>query len=121
MNRNQPGVRGLTKTEPVGEQLVDGSKSCYVLRLYIAGLTARSTLAVERIRAICERYLTGRYELTVVDLYLHPEEARLAQVVVVPTLVKQDPSPKRIFIGDMTDEKRILLGLNIAPATDSCI
>jgi circadian clock protein KaiB len=84
------------------------------LRLYIAGLTPRSTLAVERIRAICERYLAGRYELVVVDLYLHPEEARRAQVVVVPTLVKETPTPMRLFIGDMSDEKRILLGLNIA-------
>ena len=114
MNRNQPGVRGLTKTEPIGERLVNGSKECYVLRLYIAGLSPRSTLAVERIRAICERYLTGRYELTVVDLYLHPEEARLAQVIVIPTLVKEGPVPVRLFIGDMTDEKKILLGLNIA-------
>ena len=63
----------------------------YVLRLYIAGLTARSTLAVERIRAICERHLVGRYDLTVVDLYLCPDEARAAQIVVAPTLVKQTP------------------------------
>jgi circadian clock protein KaiB len=114
LNRNQPRVRGLTKTEPIGERLVSGSKVRYVLRLYIAGLSPRSTLAVERIRAICERYLAGRYELTVVDLYLQPEEARRAQVVVVPTLIKQTPAPMRLFIGDMTDEKRILLGLNIA-------
>ena len=90
------------------------SNERYVLRLYIAGLTHRSTLAVERIRAICERYLAGRYELTVIDLYLQPEAARQAQIIVVPTLVKQSPSPVRLFIGDMADEKRILLGLNIA-------
>jgi circadian clock protein KaiB len=84
------------------------------LRLYIAGLTPRSTLAVERIRAVCERYLPGRYELTVIDLYLHPEAARQAQIVVVPTLVKQSPLPVRLFIGDMADETKILLGLNIA-------
>ena len=86
----------------------------YILRLYIAGLTHRSTLAVERIRALCDRHLAGRYELTVIDLYLQPEEARQAQIIVVPTLVKQMPSPRRLFIGDMADEKRILQGLNIA-------
>jgi len=86
----------------------------YILCLYIAGLTPRSTLAVERIRAICERYLAGRYELTVIDLYFQPEAARQAQIVVVPTLIKQCPSPVRLFIGDMADEKRILQGLNIA-------
>ncbi len=86
----------------------------YVLRLYVAGLTPRSTRAIERIRALCERCLAGRFDLTIIDLYLQPEAARPAQVVVLPTLVKQAPSPKRLFIGDMTDEKKILLGLNIA-------
>lgn len=94
--------------------MVNRSNECYVLRLFIAGLTPRSTLAVERIRSICDRYLAGRYELTVVDLYLQPEAARQSQIVVAPTLVKQLPSPVRMFIGDMTDEKKILLGLNIA-------
>jgi circadian clock protein KaiB len=96
------------------ERVTNRSKECYILCLYIAGLTPRSTLAVERIRAICERYLAGRYELTIVDLYLQPEAARQAQIIVAPTLVKKLPSPMRLFIGDMTDEKRILEGLNIA-------
>jgi circadian clock protein KaiB len=102
-----------TKTEVFEERVANRSKERYVLCLYIAGLTPRSTLAVERIRAICDRYLAGRHELTVIDLYLQPELARQAQVVVAPTLVKQMPSPMRLFIGDMTDEKRILKGLNI--------
>ena len=93
--------------------LSDRSTETYVLRLYIAGLTPRSTLAVERIRSICNRFLEGRYELTVIDLFLQPELARQAQVVVAPTLVKQSPSPRRLFVGDMSDEKKILLGLNI--------
>lgn len=93
----------------------DRANECYTLRLYIAGLTPRSTLAVDRIRTICDRYLSGRYDLTVIDLYLHPEAARQAQIVVVPTLVKQTPAPMRLFVGDMTDEKRILRGLNITP------
>ena len=94
--------------------MVDLANERYVLRLYVAGLTPRSTLAVERIRAICDRHLAGRHELTIIDLYLRPDEARKAQIVVAPTLVKQTPGPVRLFIGDMTDEKRILAGLNIA-------
>jgi len=104
-----------TTTEAFEERVSNRPKERYVLCLYIAGLTPRSTLAVERIRAICDRYLAGHYQLTVIDLYLQPELARQAQVVVAPTLVKQMPSPMRLFIGDMTDEKRILQGLNIAP------
>ena len=84
-----------------------------MLRLYIAGLSPRSTLAVERIQRICDLYLMGRYELTVVDLFVNPEMARQAQIVVAPTLIKQSPSPMRLFIGDLSDEKKIFLGLNI--------
>lgn len=95
----------------------------YVLRLYVAGMTPRSTLAVERVQSICESHLAGRYELTVIDLFLQPEEARRAQIVVAPTLVKQAPSPKRLFVGDMADKKTILLGLDIVseplPATEN--
>jgi circadian clock protein KaiB len=105
---NEPRTGEQTTTEAFAEQTRNRSRERYVLRLYFAGLT------VERIQAICERHLAGRYELTIVDLYLQPEEARRAQVVVAPTLVKQSPVPRRLFIGDMTDEKRILAGLNIA-------
>ena len=113
MKRNETRIEGQATAGAFEEHVENRSNEHYVLRLYIAGLSPRSTLAVERIRAICERYLAGHYELTVIDLYLQPAEARRAQVVVVPTLVKETPSPLRLFIGDMTDEKKILRGLNI--------
>jgi len=103
-----------TAVETFEERMAKHSKERYVLSLYVAGLTSRSTSAVERIRAVCERYLAGRYTLTIIDLYMQPELARLAQVVVAPTLIKQSPTPVRLFIGDMADEKKILKGLNIA-------
>ncbi len=114
MKDNKPSTGGQTLTQAFEQRLASGDKERYILCLYIAGLTPRSTLAVERIRAICERHLAGRYELTIVDLYLQPEAARQAQVVVAPTLVKNSPTPVRLFIGDMADEKKILAGLNIA-------
>jgi circadian clock protein KaiB len=111
---NEPLIQGQITTEAFNERVTHHSNECYVLCLYVAGLTPRSTLAIERVRAICNGYLAGRYELTVIDLYLRPEAARQGQIIVVPTLVKQVPSPMRMFIGDMTDEKKILQGLNIA-------
>jgi circadian clock protein KaiB len=112
MKHNERNAKQKTATEMFEQLAADQSNERYVLRLFVAGLTPRSTLAVERIRAICERYLTGRYLLTVIDIYLQPEAARLAQVVVAPTLIKEIPSPTRLLIGDMTDEKMILRGLN---------
>lgn len=118
MKGNGTRTQGQTPVEELrgkafADRDVNRSKEHYALRLYVAGLTPRSTLAVERIRTICEHYLAGRYELTIIDLYLQPEAARQAQVVVLPTLVKQCPTPVRLFIGDMADENKILAGLNI--------
>jgi len=76
---NELRTKRQTTTEAFEERVANHSKERYVLCLYIAGLTPRSTLAVDRIRAICERYLVGRYELTIIDLYLQPEMARQAQ------------------------------------------
>jgi circadian clock protein KaiB len=89
----------------------------YVLRLYIAGTTPRSTRAVANIKDICEHNLNGRYDLQVIDIYQKPALARGEQIVAAPTLVKQLPQPLRRFIGDLSDTERILVGMDLAPAT----
>jgi circadian clock protein KaiB len=85
----------------------------YVLRLYIAGLTPRSTLAIQNIRKICEEHLEGRYELEVVDIYQQPTLAEGEQIIAAPTLIKKLPLPLRRFIGDMSNTERILVGLDL--------
>lgn len=85
----------------------------YVLRLYITGSTPRSTRAVENLRRICERHLAERYEIEIVDIYADPEAARAGQVIAAPTLVRVEPEPLRRIIGDLADEDRVLLGLEL--------
>lgn len=85
----------------------------YVLRLYITGMTPRSTRAVANIRKICEEHLHGRYDLEVVDVYQKPTLAAGEQIIAAPTLIKQLPLPLRRFIGDMSNTERILLGLDL--------
>jgi circadian clock protein KaiB len=87
----------------------------YLLRLYVTGTTPRSARAIQNIRAICEKKLHGRYDLEVVDIYQHPELAKPEAVVVTPTLVKTLPLPVRKLIGDLSDEQRVLIGLDILP------
>jgi circadian clock protein KaiB len=87
----------------------------YLLRLYVTGTTPRSARAIQNIRAICEEKLNGRYDLEVVDIYQHPEQAKPAQIVVTPTLVKKLPLPVRKLIGDLSDEARVLVGLDLVP------
>jgi circadian clock protein KaiB len=88
-------------------------KQKYVLRLYVSGLTPRSTRAIANIRKICEENLKGRYELEIIDIFQQPEAARSSQIIAAPTLIKKLPLPLRKFIGDLSDTERILVGLEI--------
>jgi circadian clock protein KaiB len=91
-----------------------------VLRLYVTGNTMRSTRAVENARRLFETHASGRFELEVIDIYLHPEAAVAAQIIAAPTLVKLYPEPLRRVIGDLSDSSKVLavLGLTgLGPAT----
>ena len=85
----------------------------YVLRLYVTGMTQRSTEAFATIKALCEERLQGCYELEVIDIYQHPQLAIDEQIIAVPTLVKKLPSPLRRLVGDLSNEERVLLGLDL--------
>jgi circadian clock protein KaiB len=88
----------------------------YVLRLYVAGVTPRSTEAIQRVTAFCEEHLNGRYELEIIDIYQKPALVRGEQIIAVPTLIKRLPLPLRRLIGDMQNEERMLFGLDLKPA-----
>ena len=85
----------------------------YVFRLYVAGNTMRSTQAVTNVRRICEQYLAGFYELEVIDVYQSPGATKEADIIALPTLIKELPLPPKRFIGDMSDEERIVVGLKL--------
>lgn len=89
------------------------SQEKYILRLYIAGMNARSIQAVENIKAICEQYLPGRYQLEVIDVYQQPIFAKDGQIVAAPTLVKELPLPLRKLVGSMSDTERVLVGMDL--------
>ena len=85
----------------------------YILRLYITGLTARSSRAVNNLRAICDEHLDGRYDLEVIDIYQQPALTRGEQIIAAPTLIKKLPLPMRRIIGDMSNREGVLLGLDL--------
>jgi circadian clock protein KaiB len=87
----------------------------YDLVLFISGASERSRLALANIKAIVNEHLNGRYRLSVVDLYQQPERAREHEIIAVPTLVKRLPQPLRRMIGDLSDEDRVMVGLDIVP------
>jgi circadian clock protein KaiB len=85
------------------------------LKLYVAGQTPRSLAAFANLKRICETHLEGKYEIEVVDLLMSPALAKQDQIVAIPSLVRQLPPPVKKIIGDLADEERVLLGLEIVP------
>ncbi len=85
------------------------------LRLYIAGNTPKSQLALSNLKKYCEEHLKGKYVIEVIDLRVQPQLAEGDQILAVPTLVKKVPEPIRKIIGDLSNEEKVLVGLNIRP------
>jgi circadian clock protein KaiB len=103
------------RSRPARAAAPDGAPRKFLLRLYVTGTTPRSALAIENIKSICEEHLKGRYELEVVDVYQRPTLAAEEQIIATPTLIKVLPAPLRRLIGDLTDEERVLMGLDLKP------
>jgi circadian clock protein KaiB len=84
----------------------------YILRLYVTGSSGRSLRAIHNLKKICEEHLPD-YDLEVIDIYKNPVAAREEQIIAAPTLIKRLPSPLRRFVGDLSDTKKILIGLDV--------
>ncbi|WP_165251250.1 circadian clock KaiB family protein [Paludisphaera soli] len=85
------------------------------LRLYVAGRTPRCLVAIANLKKICEEHLCGRYWIEVIDLATSPQLAKAHEIVAIPTLVRTAPLPKRKVIGDLSDVRRVLAGLEVEP------
>jgi circadian clock protein KaiB len=88
----------------------------YALRLYVTGQTPRSLASIENLRRLCQKYLKGRFDLEVVDIYQQPALAAEGQIIAAPTVIKLMPPPLRRLVGDFSDAERVVLGLDIETA-----
>lgn len=95
------------------EELNEENK--YELRLYVAGNTPKSATALFNLKKYCEEHLKGQYKIEVIDLLVQPQLAEGDQIFAIPTLVRKVPEPIRKIIGDLSDEEKVLVGLNIRP------
>jgi circadian clock protein KaiB len=110
------GSAGKRKPRSTGEMERTGShahQAKYVLRLYINGSTLKSTLAAKNIKQVCEQHLNGGYDLEIIDICKQANLARDEQIVAVPTLIKRLPRPLRRLIGDLSDQDKVLFGLDL--------
>ena len=90
-------------------------KQTWELRLYVAGNTPKSLTALQNLRRYCETHLPGQYQIEVIDLLVQPQLAEGDQIFAIPTLVRKVPEPIRKIIGDLSNEEKVLVGLNIRP------
>ena len=85
------------------------------LRLYVTGRSPNSVRAIENLQLACEQYLAGQYHIEIVDLLENPRLAAEDQILAVPTVVRRFPSPIRKLVGDLSDNDRLLIGLQLRP------
>jgi circadian clock protein KaiB len=89
----------------------------YNLRLYVAGQTPKSIAAIANLKKICDAHLSGRYNITIIDLIKDPALAQRDQIVAIPTLIRHLPEPLKRIIGDLSNIDKVLVGLDIAPTS----
>jgi len=102
-----------TSTEEFEEAAAMPDRVKHVLRLYVTGMTQKSTKAIANVKKLCENYMEGRYELEVIDISQQPKLAREEQIIATPTLIKKLTDPLRKLIGDMSDTERFLESINL--------
>jgi len=103
----------MTPTEAFGSDGENDGTQTFQLRLYVAGQTVKSLAAIANLKRICETYLGGNYSIEVIDLQEYPSLAARDQILAIPTLVRQLPQPIKKIIGDLSNEERVLVGLDI--------
>ena len=92
-----------------------GDSERWDLRLYVAGQTPRSVRAIDNLKRICVEHLEGRYSIEVIDLLEQPQLGEGDQILALPTLVRRLPEPIKKIIGDLSNEERVLVGLDVRP------
>lgn len=95
--------------------MVKTSEAEWQLRLYVAGHTPKSVKAIDNLKTYCEQHLAGKYSIEVIDLLKDPQLAEDDQILAIPTLIRKMPEPMRQIIGDLSNEEKVLIGLDIKP------
>jgi circadian clock protein KaiB len=103
--KNKPKIEHAVSEKFAGEK--------FILQLYITGMSENSMRAIENITLFCDQYLKGRFDLQIIDIYKDPSLAEEQEIVFSPSLIRQFPLPKRTMVGDLSDTKRVALGLGM--------
>lgn len=103
----------ISKVQPAQSKPDPQTEGKFSLQLFTTGLLPNSVHAIENVKAICEKYLKGRYELEIIDIYQQPSLALAKDIIAIPVLIKLLPLPEEILIGDLSDIESVLKGLRL--------
>jgi circadian clock protein KaiB len=103
----------------LGDGSVTTDTEHWHLRLYVAGQSPKSLVAIENLNHLCEEHLHGHYEIEIIDLVSHPALAQGDDILAIPTLIRRVPQPIRKVIGDLSDTNRVLIGLRLGSGSAS--
>lgn len=92
-----------------------GAENKYVFRLFISGMSSKSISAIEKLREMCDHFLSGNFDLEIIDVHQQGQAAVDYQILATPCLIKFSPLPKRIILGDLSDTQKLLRALDIDP------
>jgi circadian clock protein KaiB len=85
----------------------------FKFRLYLAGDTHNSMLALANLSALCEARLPNDHMIELVDVLREPRRALADGIFITPTLFKLAPSPMQKIVGTLSQSDQVweLLGL----------
>src|SRR5689334_8013404 len=108
--KGKSAMKSATRAKSKPGETGDGN---WNLRLYVAGQSPKSLRAFANLKKICDTHLAGKYNIEVIDLLKNPQLAAGDQIIAIPTLVRRLPVPIKAIIGDMSNEERTLVGLDL--------
>ncbi|MBE9130094.1 MULTISPECIES: circadian clock KaiB family protein [unclassified Coleofasciculus] len=85
----------------------------YLLKLYVTGRSPRSQRAIANLQKLCEEEQLNGAEMFIIDVLEQPQLAEEEHILMTPTLIKELPLPVQRIIGDLSDRKTVLFGLNV--------
>ncbi len=109
MKKQPSRTRAAGRSQSAGK----GEGTKWRLRLYVAGKTSRSVIALANLKKICTEHLKGSYSIEVIDLLENPHLAKRDQIFAIPTLIRKLPTPMKKIIGDLSVTERVLVGLEM--------
>lgn len=90
----------------------------YKLCLYVCGSTPPSEKAVQLLSQFVQKNQAIISGFDLIDVLDRPDIAEREHIIATPTLVKEEPLPREIFIGDLIDADSLQKFLHLNSESD---